>query len=507
MPAIHCFTLQHAPRAAHTRIRGLLPALLRSAALLSAACEPSPGYVPAPPRVEPDVRIDEETELGAACPSPLDACGASITPSCRVSCQPAADGCANVWELYRTRLPDDYQGEWLGLEADGNHGLFTSYPIPDFECQYPRVCDDAEIDQRPTEYSIWRPDGVVPFSPAHTEELGLAIERVSDDGRTVLANFQGDPLYWTPETGVQPVPFSGASMARSGRLFAGLFTGGGVRWTPGSSVETLPIEDGLSARALTEGDAAWFMSPSRLITYSPAPGERRLIELPGEVPPDAYLGRAALAAADASFAIAMESLEELHLYRWSDGAFEAIELPAYAPGAWFRQLFISADGRVVVADIEHGEEEQRQLVRWSEQTGTQVLSGDESFVTTFVSSTGDLIYGRVEVEDGIGPAMRWTPDAGLEDLTLSSGALAFDGDVRVTTDDDGILVHKSGRAADLPLPVDHLRGRLVPRRPFWFYVQAASADARVLAGQGSDDPGNEWLWLARLQTVCPSALD
>lgn len=509
MAFVFWFIMQHARparRAAFRVQRGEVRAFL-AVGLLGAGCEPLPGYVPSPAPGDPSVRIDEESELAAACPSSLDACGASLTPSCRVSCQPAADGCAEVWELYRMRLPDGYRGEWWGLDADGNHGLFTSYPVPDIECQYPRLCDDAEFDARPTEYSIWSADGVAPFSTAD-QQLGLAIDEVSDDGRTVLASFELDSLYWTPAAGLQPVPFRGASMARSGRLFAGRVEGGGARWSPGSSIEVIPIDAGIST-IVTEGDAALFVSP-RSITYSSAVGERTVIELPTDASPEATFGRAVLAAGGASFAVELESPTDVRLYRWSDGAFDLIELPAHPPRTWsIEEVFVSDDGRVVLAEIEYGDDEQGQLVRWSAQTGAQVLSEGARFSTAFLGSAGDVIYGRAKSPNGSPLSLRWTLDAGMVDTSASHVVqrVAFDGDVLVDMDDDGILARKYGRAAGVSLAIDHLRGRLVSKRPFWPLLQSVSSNARVLAGTGSDDPGNEWLWLARLQTTCPGAAD
>ena len=57
-------------------------------------------------------------------------------------------------------------------------------------------------------------------------------------------------------------------------------------------------------------------------------------------------------------------------------------------------------------------------------------------------------------------------------------------------------------AADLG---SRLRGRLLAQRPFWLTLQRVSPDGRMLGGIGTDDPGNTWLWTARLQTVCANA--
>lgn len=299
-------------------------------------------------------------------------------------------------------------------------------------------------------------------------------------------------------------------MARSGRLFAGRVEGGGARWSPGSSIEVIPIDAGIHT-IVTEGDSALFVSP-RSITYSSAAGARTLIELPPDASPEgeATFGRAVLAAGGTSFAVELESPTDVRLYRWSDGAFDPIELPAHPPRTWsLEEVFVSDDGRVVLAEIEYGDDEQRQLVRWSAQTGAQVLSEGARFSTAFLSSTGDVIYGRAESSSGSPLSLRWTLDAGLVDTSAGQviRRVAFDGDVLVDMDDDGILVRKYGRAAGVPLPIDHLRGRLVSKRPFWPLLQSVSPDARVLAGTGSDDPGNEWLWLARLQTTCPGGAD
>src|SRR5262245_1079985 len=118
--------LQHARRLRdrrrrRVRVAGLLAGMT---ALVAAGCERSPRtiWTPDPPEVAMAVAIDEASELGDACPSALDACGTSLTASCRVSCQPSANGCANVWELYRLQLgPSALQGTWLGFDADGQH--------------------------------------------------------------------------------------------------------------------------------------------------------------------------------------------------------------------------------------------------------------------------------------------------------------------------------------------------------------------------------------------------
>ncbi len=462
-------------------------------------CERDIYRVPPPPRTsEASVRLDEDKELGAACPSPVSACGARLTPSCLVSCQPTADGCANVWELHRLVLPPELTGEWLGFDPEGNHGLFVQYPIPDSSCGFPGMCDEPKAPPPPTEYLSWSAaDGV--------RSLGMDVRQVSDDAGVVLGSIEAESLYWTPAAGVQPVPLTSATMARNGRLFAGLTNGQGTRWAPETGrTEVFQLEPGASA-VHAEGDVAMFVAP-RAIVYTSAGGERTDITLPSDASPDARFGRVVLAANGTSFAVELEHEDGSDLYRWADGVFERIELPEHPSGTWFiDRVMVSGDGRVVVVELEDGED-RRQVRRWSAETGVQLLS-EEPLYTQHVSFTGDVIVGRTEPDEGRPRVLRWTLDEALQEspATQAAGRVAFDGDVLVDMDDDGILAFRYGQAVGVPLPLDHLRGRMLAQSPFWMTLQQVSSNTRMLGGIGYDGPGNTLLWVARLQTVCSGA--
>ena len=480
------------------------------AGVLSAAagCEPRPRDVdPSLQTVEPSSRIDEERELAATCPSPLEACGASLTPSCRLSCQPTLDGCADVWELYRLdAVPAGYRGDWLGFDAEGNHGVFAAYPVPDPNCRYPGSCPENQTDDAATLYSSWSStDGVAPFPFVGSGEAGLSIDRVSDDGSVVFGRSGLDGIYWTSAGGVQPVPLNSASMARNGRLFAGWTQAGGARWSPGSGVDV--VATGTTFRStVAEGDAALFVTSSS-ITYSSGLGAQTVIGLPSDVDSPASFREVAMAAGGVGFAATIETADGDRLYRWSDGVFERIDLPVYEPGFWWiERLRISDDGRVVVADVGHGLA-QLEIVRWTRETGTRVLSEARTMSTEYVSASGDVIFGRAVGDDGRQQVMRWSLEEGMvaTSAALAARRVALDGDVLVDMDDDGVLLRKYGRAVDVPLPLDHLRGRFVATRLFWPSLLTVSPDARVLGGVALDDPGNAWLWVARLQTLCPNA--
>jgi hypothetical protein len=448
------------------------------------------------PGVPPSLKLDDDSELGAACPSPLSACGPRLTSSCVVSCQPTADGCANVWELHRLELPPAFTGEWLGFDADGNHGVFVRYPISEFMCQFPRICEEPEVPPPPPEYLSWSAaDGVRP--------LGTSVSQVSDDGGVAFGSLGPDSTYWTPAAGVQPVPLKYANMARNGRLFAGLSNGLGTRWAPETGrTEVFQVEPSV---VRVEGDVAMFVTP-RSIVYTSGAGERTDIPLPSDASPGALFGRVVLAASGASFTVEVRN-DGMDLYRWADGVFDQIELPEHSSGTWdIDRVFVSDDGRVVVVELDD-DEGRRQLRRWSAETGSQLLSEEPLLYTQYVSFAGDVIVGRTEPEEGRPRVLRWALGEALQEspATQAVDRVAFDGDVLVDMDDDGILAFRYGEAVGVPLPLDHLRGRLLAQRPFWMTLQRVSSNTRMLGGIGYDDPGNALLWVARLQTVCSGA--
>jgi len=450
------------------------------------------------------VRIDEASELGDACPSSLAACEPSLAPACRLSCQPTAEGCANVWELHRLDvLQPNLNGQWLGFDSAGNHGLFVRFKQPTFECQIlPSAC--GEPISIP-EYFSWNPaDG----AQLLRSEPWLSIHDVSDDAAVAFGTSGSSSVYWTPTGGVQPMPIWNAGMARHGRLFAGELVAApgaprrGVRWVPGEDpLDVVEFDTLIAAQA--GGDAVLFVTPSTIV-YSPAAGERIDIGIPADAAPDANFNRAALAANGTRFAVVLQDAYEARLYSWADGSFERIELPAN--DAWLEPILVSDDGQVVVAGLEDALHE-RQHVRWSADTGTQLLSDDSTFRVEFMSSTGDLILGEGATPEGYSRTLHWSRGEGLREMprTAIGGRVAFDGEVIVDRDDDGIVTRKSGAAVDVPLPIDHLQGRLPFVGPLGTRLELVSPNARMLGGSAVDDRGAEWLWLARLQTICPSA--
>jgi hypothetical protein len=465
-------------------------------------CEPSTRDIYRAPPPPQSVTIDDESELGAGCPSSLDPCGARLTASCRVSCQPTAGGCANVWELYRLDvLPEGYEGEWLGFDAAGNYGIFVRYPVQERSCWPWPACEGPEEAPRPTEYFIWSA-----AEGARQLDSGVTIRNVSGDGGVAFGTFGPDPIYWTRGAGVMPVPLSSPSMAQSGRLFAGTVENRGVRWSPeAGNTGDFPLEV-LPSSVHAEGDSALFVT-GRTIVYSPAAGERRDIALPLDASPDAYFRQTVLAGSGTSFAVEVEEADGAHLYRWADDVFQRIDLPAYAADYWsIERLLVSDDGRVIVAEVELGID-QRQVVRWSAESGAQVLSEDPSLYIWYVSADGNVILGGAGAEGEPKVTLRWSLDDGMQETPASqiSECVGFDGDVLVDMDDHGVRALKYGSATDVSLPVEHLRGRLLAQPPFWMTLQRGSPNLGMLAGRGSIDLGDQWLWLARLQTVCASA--
>jgi hypothetical protein len=469
---------------------------------IALGCEPAPRdivRIPSSP-VEPSVTIDDASELGAACPSALEPCESNFAPACRASCQPTAEGCANVWELHRfNEQPPGLFGAWVAFDPAGNHGVFARYERVERECSSSPCGQPEPLLHGHASWSA--NDGVASIE----SEPWLSLHGVSDDASIAFGSSEGRSVYWTPTGGVQTMPIRDAAMARNGRLFAGEVdvsgassgtTRRGARWVPGTDPTNVFEADSPSLAVRAEGDTALFVMP-RTIIYSPAAGERVDIALPSGVPPDASFERAELSAPGTSFAVTLRSEGDTRLFLWADGSFEPIEMPA---GLWAMDpIIVSDDGRVVVVGLHEGP--RHQFVRWSADTGILPLSSDPTYRVEFMSAAGDLILGTVETSRR---PLRWSLETGMQELpAMDRLIVAFDGNVLVELDDDGILTRKDGPAVGVPLPLDHLRGRLVSEHPLWLDLHRVSSDARVLGGSAIDVSGNEWLWLARLQTICP----
>jgi hypothetical protein len=476
------------------------------------------------------VTIDDESELGTACPSTLGSCPPNPTSPCRVSCQPAANGCAEVWELHHVATaPPGFDVDWQAINPQGEHGLFS----------WAAVDEDGDYIE-PERFTWGAAEGVVSLSAIVGHQPFFELYGLSDDASVGIGFVGQDGLFWSRTGGIEPLLVQNPALARDGSLVAGKAGRRAVRWVRGEGATTV-IEfesDRYSARA--ESGAALFVERRRLV-YSPAEGEPSIIEAPADASPESAFGRVVLSADGSSFAAELQDGEDTRLYRWADGALARIELPPRGPEDMIVQdLKVSADGGVIVAAVGPSRYISQRLIRWSPETGTQLLIEDPTLNVSYLSPSGDVILGRAERpgivtlgdrnpdERNIG--LRWSVEDGLQETPplYAPEHAALDGDVLMQSGADGPIVHKYGPQASNTLPIEHLRGRLPSG---WEYPQLGrvSPDAHVLAGTAhleQEDPSSiytlqqrreleargvdlypdppELLWVARLRDVCPA---
>ncbi len=474
------------------------------------------GSVPATP-----VTIDDESELGAACPSTLGSCSSNPTSPCRASCQAAASGCAEVWELHHVATaPRSFGVYWQAINPQGEHGLF-SWALNDGDDDY----------NQPERFTWGAADGVVSLSAAVGHQPFFDLYGLSDDASVAIGAVGLDRLFWSRASGIEPLPVQNPALARDGSLVAGQAGRRGVRWVRGEEATTVFEFESDRYFAQAESSAALFVDARRLV-YSPAEGEPSIIEAPADASPDAAFGRVVLSADGSSFAAELQDGQDTRLYRWADGALARIELPSHGPEHTIVvDLKVSADGGVIVARVGPSSFISQRLIRWSTETGTQVLNEDPTLYVSYVSPTGNVILGGAELPDETDIGLRWSLDDGMQETPplYAPERAALDGAVLVDMDADGPIVHKYGPEATSTLPIEHLRGRL-PSHWDSPRLGRLSPDARVIAGTAHlepEDPGRdrtleelleleargedlypeppELLWVARLRDVCPAA--
>lgn len=457
----------------------------------SAAVEPPPA---------PPVRIDDETELGAACPSALAACPPNPTSPCRVSCQAAADGCAAVWELHPIAARPGSSGYWQAIHPDGEHGLFGWGFI------------DENEDYLQPESLTWGAEGVVSLSADVDDPEFFYLSRVSDDVSVAIGAISLDRIFWSREGGIQPLGVQNPALARDGSLVAGQLGRRAVRWVPGENTTTVFEFENDRYSPYAAGGAALFLDERRLV-YNARAGEVSVIEAPPDAPPDATFKSAAMSLDGASFVVTFGTSEEYRVYRWAEGELASLDLLSRAPGdTQYVDLHLSDDGNVLIAEVLESFPSQR-VIRWSAATGSQLLSEDPMLYVAYVSPTGDVFLGGSEVaidtEDERDIGVRWSVQDGMHETPplYAPEHAALDGDVLVDIDADGPIIHKYGRALAGTLPLEHLRGRLLPSRWSSATIMRVSPNGRTLAGTADLEPANPprapILWLARLRDVCP----
>lgn len=466
------------------------------------------------------VTIDDESELGAACPSTLGSCPPNPTSPCRVSCQPTANGCAEVWELHHVATaPQSFGAGWQAINPQGEHGLF-SWALNDGDDDY----------NQPERFTWGAAEGVVSLSAAVGNQPFFDLYGVSDDASVAIGAVGLDRLVWSRAGGIEPLPVQNPALARDGSLVAGQAGRRGVRWVRGQGATTVFEFESERYSAQAESGAALFVDARRLV-YSPAEGEPSIIEAPADASPDAAFGGVVLSADGSSFAAELRDGQNTRLYRWVNGALARIELPPQGPeDIIIQDLKVSSDGGVVVARVGPSSYISQRLIRWSAETGTQVLSDDPRLYILYLSPTGNVILAGVEMPDDNDIGLRWSVEDGLQETPpyYASDRAALDGAVFVDMDADGPVVHKYGPEAATTLPLEHLRGRL-PSRWENPRLNRISPDARVLAGTARLEPEDrgrdytleelleleaqgvdlypehpELLWAARLRDVCPA---
>jgi hypothetical protein len=466
------------------------------------------------------VTIDDESELGAACPSTLDSCPPNPTSPCRVSCQPAADGCTEVWELQHVATAPPSNGAfWQAINPQGEHGLF-SWAVNDGDDDY----------NQPERFTWGAAEGVVSLSAAVGNQPFFDLYGVSDDASVAIGVVGLDPLFWSRAGGIEPLPVQNPALARDGSLVAGQAGRRAVRWVRGQGATTVFELESDRYSAQAEGGAALFVERRRLV-YSPAESEPVIIEAPADASPRAVFGQVVLSANGSSFAAELQDGNDTRLYRWVDGALARIDLPPPGPEPTIVvDLKVSADGGVIVARVGPSSYISQRLIRWSTETGSQVLSEDPTLYVSYLSPTGNVILGGVEMPDDNDIGLRWSVEDGMQETPpyYAADRAALDGAVLVDMDAEGPVVRKYGPDAANTLPLEHLRGRLPSR---WDDPQLGrlSPDARVLAGTAHlapEDRGRDYtleelleleargvdlypeppelLWVARLRDVCPA---
>jgi hypothetical protein len=441
----------------------------------------------------PSVTIDDDTELGAACPSALETCPPDPASACRVFCQAAPNGCAEVWELHPLpQLEAGFSGSWRGVDPQGEHGLLSWAPPVD--------ADGFEQ----TEYVTWSDAGVVSLSAALGSPPFFDIYDLSDDASAGIGAIGLDRIFWSRENGIEPLPLQNPSLARDGELVAGQAGNGGARWTPDAGRTAVFEFESARFWSYAEAGAALFVDAEQVI-YSPRQGETLRVELPADAPPGATFNQGGLSASGEQFAVQVVNGTAGTLYLWADGVFQRIDLSAIEPTDGMpTSLSISPDGRVIVG-VQRNFVAQS-LFRWTAESGAVALDDDPEFYTWCVSPAGDVILGNVEDDEGNDVYMRWSVEDGMQAtgaIEAPPGRLALEGDVLVEMDGAGPMVRKFGRALAETLPIEHLRGRLMPSAWHVPWLDRVTSNARVLAGSARMDSGNERLWLARLREVCP----
>ena len=445
--------------------------------------------MPAPP-----VTIDDDTELGATCPSALAPCPPDPTSPCRVSCQAAAGGCAEVWELHPIpELEAGSFGSWRGLDPGGEHALVTL------------AQPDADGDYEQAEYVTWSAaEGVVSLSATIGSPSFFDIYDLGDDASAGIGVIGQNRIFWSWEGGIEPLPLQNPSLARDGSLVAGQAGFSGARWTRDGGRTIVSDFESDRFWSYAEAGAALFVEATSVV-YSPRQGETIRLELPADAPPGATFNQGVLSASGEQFAVQVVNGTAGTLYLWADGSFQRVDLASIAPTDGLPNgLNISPDGRVIVG-LQSNFLEQS-LFRWTAETGAVRLEDDPTFYLWYVSPAGDVILHVAEDDEGNDVYLRWSAEDGMQAtgaLEAPPGRLALEGDVLVEMDADGPVVHKFGRALAETLPIEHLRGRLVPSAWVAPTLDRVTTNARVLAGTARMQSGNERLWLARLQQPCP----
>jgi hypothetical protein len=416
-------------------------------------------------------------------------------------CQPAAGGCVEVAELHPLGvLPPDYQTEWWGFDDSlGQHAIFSRFSL---------------LDEAPGgAFYTWSAEaGVVELSPIQRSDGYFGLYAFAVDASAALGSIDLRRFYWSRAGGIQFIDIQNPSMSRGGGVVAGERNRHAVRWTPAGGAVELAELDSDRFRSYAAEDAVMFVDLGTILHFD-SQDRRTTIALPSDAPPGAGFGNLAANLTGSQFAVTVNDGNVEVPYLWTGSELRRLDPAGSIPGGGqtdrgFRELTVSNDGTVVVAEVGPSSFTSRQLIRWSEQTGIQVLHDDPASSLRYVSPGGDTLVVTTERETPDSGerrvVFRWSAAEGMVEVPVSTNAwyVANEGNLFVELKDQRLVVHKYGPALSETLPIERFHDAILPGGWLPASLLAVSPEGRLVTGRAVDDSGAVQDWLLRLRSVC-----
>jgi len=414
-------------------------------------------------------------------------------------------------------VPGQYYALWKVIDPRAGYAYWThEYSGNDVRIEHYRWTAPGGIE---------RVDELLQL-PATNAESRMDVLSVSLDGRVILGSrwtndYSVQEVFrYTPETGTAALDFYPRVVSRDGKVAIGVRDGHPLRWTEngGSTALALPSEmtawnfDRAQFWSSESGDALLGVgvlagAEVHVVRWTAASGSVDLGLLPAGVAGPAIVAITVSEAGDAVVWTQGNPAEGgSRVFRWteSSGSTELGVLAGLPSEASYMATHLSADGSVVVGSVQIPGQPASHVFRWTEALGMgDLMPGAGNVYPSQMSARGDVVIARDSDTVFQTNAHRWTEAGGVEALDLYVRAASADGSLLVGASgaQPAIRSFRAGTRVS-PSLAELAAPTVVPADWSDAFIDAVSADGRLIAGTAVDPRGEHEAWLLRRTERC-----